>query len=70
MVRFIDIVENVTSLSLEEMQEMESILHQSIIEAKRRQILQNQLESKSLYVEEKLRFYDNSSDLLNALNEE
>ena len=70
MVRFIDIVENVTSLSLEEMQEMESILHQSIIEAKRRQILQNQLESKSLYVEEKLRYYDNSSDLLNALNEE
>lgn len=70
MPRFIDIVENVTSLSLEEMQEVEKILHQSIIETKRRQILQNQNESKELYKEGKLKFYDNSSDLLNALNEE
>ena len=70
MPRFIDIVENVTSLSLEEMQEVEKILHQSIIETKRRQILQNQNESKELYKEGKLKFYDNSSDLLNALIEE
>ena len=70
MPRFIDIVENVTSLSLEEMQEVEKILHQSIIETKRRQIFQNQNESKELYKEGKLKFYDNSSDLLNALNEE
>ena len=70
MPRFIDIVENVTSLSLEEMQEVEKILHQSIIETKRKQILQNQKESKVLYEEGKLKFYDNSSDLLNALNEE
>lgn len=70
MTRFIDLVENVTSLSLEEMQEMEHILHQSIVEIKRQQILHNQFESKSLYVEGKLKFYDNSVDLLNALNEE
>lgn len=70
MPRFIDIVENVTSLSLKEMQEVEKILHQSIIETKRQQILQNQKESKVLYTEGKLKFYDNSSDLLNALNEE
>ena len=70
MARFIDIVENVTSLLLEEMKEMESILHQSIIKAKRSQILQQQQESKALYKEDKLRFHDNSSDLLNALNEE
>ena len=70
MARFIDIAENVTSLSLEEMQEMESILHQSIIEAKRKQILQQHQEIKALYTEGKLRFYDSSSDLLNALNEE
>lgn len=70
MPRFIDIVENVTSLSLEEMQEVEKILHQSIIETKRQQVLQNQNQSKSLYTEGKLRFYDNSSDFLNALNEE
>ena len=70
MARFIDIAENVTSLSLEEMQEMESILHQSIIEAKRKQILQQHQEIKGLYTEGKLRFYDSSSDLFNALNEE
>ena len=70
MPRFIDIVENVTSLSLEEMQEVEKILHHSIIETKRQQILQNQNESKELCKEGKLKFYDNSSDLLNALNEE
>lgn len=70
MPRFIDIVENVTSLSLEEMQEVEKILHQSIIETKRQQILQTQKESKELYTAGKLKFYDNSSDLLNALNEE
>jgi hypothetical protein len=70
MPRFIDIVENVTSLSLEEMEEVEKILHQSIIEAKRQQILQNKKESEALFSEKKLKFYDNSSDLLNALNEE
>jgi hypothetical protein len=70
MPRFMDIVESVTSLSLEEMQEVENILHQSIIETKRQQILQNQIESRSLYIEGKLKFYDDSSDLLNALNEE
>lgn len=70
MPRFIDIVENVTSLSLEEMQEVEKILHQSIIETRRQQILQNQNESKALYKEGMLKFYDNSSDFLNALNEE
>lgn len=70
MPRFIDIVEQVTSLTLEEMQEIEMILHQSIIENKRKQILQNQKESMGLYNEGKLKFYDNSSDLLNALNEE
>lgn len=70
MPRFIDIVENVTSLSLEEMEEVEKILHQSIIEAKRHQILQNKNESELLFSEKKLKFYDNSSDLLNALNEE
>ncbi len=70
MSRFLDIVENVTSLSLEEMQEVEFILHQSIIETKRQQILQNQIESKSLYKDGKLKFHDNASDLLNSLNEE
>ena len=70
MSRFLDIVEDVTSLSLEEMQEVEFILHQSIIEAKRQQILQNQIESKLLYKAGKLKFYDNASDLLNSLNEE
>ncbi|GEM_PF-2551728 len=67
---FMDIVEKVTALSLEEMQEVESILRQSIIEAKRQQVLQNKIESESLFKEGKLKFYDSSSNLLNALNEE
>ncbi len=70
MPRFIDIVENVRSLSLEEMMEVETILHHSIIETRHQQILQNQIETKALYDERKLKFYDNSSDFLNALNEE
>jgi len=70
MPRFIDIVENVRSLSLEEMLEVETILHHSIIETRRQQIFQNQIETKALYDEGKLKFYDNSSDFLNALNEE
>jgi len=63
---FMDIVEKVTALSLEEMQEVESILRQSIIEAKRQQVLQNKIESESLFKEGKLKFYDSSSNLLNA----
>lgn len=70
MQRFIDIVETVTSLSLEEMQEVQNILHQSIIEAKRQQVVQNKIESEILHKEGKLKFYDSSSNLLNALNEE
>lgn len=70
MQRFIDIVETVTSLSLEEMLEVEYILHQSIIEAKRQQVVQHKIESETLYKEGKLKFYDSSSNLLNALNEE
>ena len=34
------------------------------------EILLNQEESKEYYKGGKLKFYDNSSDLLNALNEE
>ena len=34
------------------------------------EIFSNQEESKDYYKDGKLKFYDNSSDLLNALNEE
>ncbi|MEP7143273.1 MAG: hypothetical protein ABI707_10405 [Ferruginibacter sp.] len=63
MPRYLDIVESVTSLSLEKMQEVENILHRSVIETRRQQILQNQIESKSLYVAGRLKLYDYSSDL-------
>lgn len=63
MPRYLDIVESVTSLSLEKMQEVENILHRSVIETRRQQILQNQIESKSLYVAGRLKWYDYSSDL-------
>jgi hypothetical protein len=65
-----EIVEKVNALSLEEMEEIEIIIHKSILEKKAIEILSNQAESKELYKEGKLKFYDNSGDLLNALNEE
>jgi len=67
---FMDIVEKVTALSLEEMQEVENILRQSSIEAKRHQVLQNKIESKTLHKEGKLKFFDSPTNLFNALNEE
>jgi len=70
MRRFADIVDDVTALSIEEMVEIENILQKNISEKKREQILINKTETEQLYKEGKLKFYDNASDVLNALNEE
>ena len=70
MPTFADIIENLTSLSLEEMKEAESILQNVIVEKRREEILINQQESKKLNEDGKLKFYNSSTDLLNALNEE
>jgi hypothetical protein len=65
-----EIVEKVNALTLEKIEEIESIISKILVEKKAMEILSNQEESKELYKEGKLKFYDNSGDLLNALNEE
>lgn len=70
MPKFADIVEEVTSLNMEEMQEIRDIISKILIEKRREEILKNHGEALKDAQEGKLKFYDNSSDLLNALNEE
>jgi predicted nucleic acid-binding protein len=70
MPKFADIVDEVTSLSLEEMEQVETILKKVIIEKRRQQILENTQEALKMKKEGKLKFYDNPKDFLNALNEE
>ena len=70
MPKFADIVEEVTSLNMEEMQEIRDIITKILAEKRREEFLKNKSESEQLYNEGKLKFYDNSSDLLNTLNEE
>lgn len=70
MARFADIVEEVTSLQIEEMEEIRNIISRTLIEKRREEFLKARQQSEQLYKEGKLKFYENSSDLLNALNEE
>lgn len=70
MPRFVDIIEDITSLSLEEMEEAQRILNKMVIEKKREQITLNHKHTEDLYKKGELKFYDNATYLLNALNEE
>ncbi len=70
MPTFADIVEEVTSLNTEEMAEMRDIINKILIEKRREEFLRNKEESEQLYKDGKLKFYDNATDLINALNEE
>ncbi len=70
MVTFSDIGDRATSLDIDEMEELKEIISKVLIEKRREEILRNHEESKELYSIGKLKFYDNSTDILNALNEE
>ena len=70
MSRFVDIVEDISSLSIDEIEEVQRILNKLIIEKKRERIALNHKETEEQYKNGQLKFYDNASDLLNALNEE
>jgi len=70
MPKFADIVENVTSLNTEEMEEIRNIISKILVEKRRDEILKARSESEQINKEGNLKFYDNSSDLVNALNEE
>lgn len=70
MPRFVDIVEDVTSLNTEEMAEIRDIINKILIEKRREEFLKNHEEALKDAAEGKLKFYDNPTDLINALNEE
>ena len=70
MPAFSDIVDKATSLDIDEMEELKEIISKVIIERRREEILNNHEESKKLYSVCKLKFYDNATDILNALNKE
>jgi len=69
MPRFVDIVEEVTSLSIDEMEEIKRIIEKVLIEKRREEIAQSGEDAKTEYKEGKLKFYDNPDDLISVLNE-
>ena len=66
---FVDIVEDVTSLSIDEMEEIKRIIEKVLIERRREEIAKSGEEAKKEYREGNLKFYDNTNDLMNSLNE-
>jgi len=68
MPKFADIVDDVTSLSLSEMEEIKGI-EKVLIEKKREEILRSGKEAIKEHKENKLKFYVSASDLMNTLNE-
>lgn len=69
MPRFADIVDEVTSLSINEMEEIKRIIEKILVEKKREEIFKNGKETKEESKEGKLKFYDTTNDLMNSLNE-
>ncbi len=69
MPKFADIVDNVTSLSLSEMEEIKHIIEKILIEKRRDEILQSGKNAKAELKDGKLKFYDSANDLMNTLNE-
>ena len=65
---FSDIVDKATLLDIDEIGGLKEIISKVIVERKREKILKNHDESKELYSLGKLKFYDNATDILNALN--
>lgn len=58
MPKFADIVDNVTSLSLSEMEEIKLIIEKILIEKRREEILQSGEDVKKDLQEGKLKFYN------------
>lgn len=69
MPKFIDIVDDVTSLSLSELEEIKHIIEKILIEKRREEILKSGEEGKTEFEKNKLKFYDSGNDLMNSLNE-
>ena len=69
MPKFIDIVDDVTSLSLSELEEIKHIIEKILIEKRREEILKSGEDAKKEHNENKLKFYNSANDLMNTLNE-
>ncbi len=70
MKKFADIVERVKELSMEEKEDLYSILDRILADERRNEILQNHKETLTELKEGKLNFYSTPKDLLKTLNEE
>ena len=70
MKKFADIVEEVKTLSIEEKGELSVILEHILLDERRKEILENHREAMQELQSGKLKQYDKTEDILNALNEE
>ena len=62
-------MDEVTSLSMSEMEEIKRIIEKVLIEKRREEILNSGEDGKAEYEKNKLKFYDSGNDLMNSLNE-
>ncbi len=67
MARFVDIVEQVTSLDVEEMQEIRDIISKVLVEKRREEILKNHFEALKDVEEGKLFSSDNPEEIKKRL---
>ncbi len=68
-VSFVDVVENVKQLSIEEKQELKDLIDSYLIEERREEIYQNYQKSKQNYAEGNLNFSTNLDELEAMLND-
>lgn len=66
---FVDVVENVKQLSIEEKQELKDLIDSYLIEERREEIYQNYQASKEHLANGKLKFSSNLDELEEILND-
>ncbi len=70
MKSFADLVEQLKELTMEEKEDLYSILDRILADERRKEILQNHRDSITELDTGKLKFYTNPEDLLRTLNED
>lgn len=70
MKKFADIVEQVKELSIEEKEDLHSILDRILADERRKEMLTHHRETMDELKAGKLKFYSTPEDLLKTLNEE
>ena len=68
-VSFVDVVEDVKQLSIEEKQELKDLIDRYLIEERREEIYQNYQTSKQNLADEKLQFSTDLDELEASLND-